>query len=62
MKTYEVELEYTAYMVVTVEAENEEHAEDLAWEEIVKDGSDKRGGDWRVESVEEILANQGESK
>jgi hypothetical protein len=56
MKTYEVELEYTAYMVVTVEAENEEHAEDLAWEEIVKDGSDKRGGDWRVESVEEIFS------
>jgi hypothetical protein len=56
MKTYEVELEYTAYMVVTVEAENEEHAEDVAWKEIEKDGLDKRGGDWRVESVEEIFS------
>ena len=32
MKTYEVELERTSYITVTVEAENEDHAEALAWQ------------------------------
>jgi hypothetical protein len=52
MKTYEVELEYTAYITVTVLAENEDEAEEMATRSIE---SSKAGGSWRVESVEEIF-------
>ena len=53
MKTYEVELEYTAYITVTVEAENEDEAEKLAQKSVE---SSKAGGSWRIESVEEIFS------
>jgi capsular polysaccharide biosynthesis protein len=52
MKTYEVELEYTAYVTVTVEAENEDEAEEIANKSVE---SSKAGGSWRTESVEEIF-------
>ena len=50
MKTYEIELRRTSYTVVTVEAENEEAAETLAWAELEK----HKDGDWAIESVEEL--------
>ena len=52
MKTYEVELEYTKYVIVTVEAENEDEAEVIAAKSVE---SSKAEGSWRVESVEEIF-------
>ena len=34
MKTFEVELRRTSYITITVEAENEDDAEMLAWQQI----------------------------
>lgn len=34
MKTYEIEIYRTSCITITIEAENEKHAEELAWEEI----------------------------
>ncbi len=53
MKTYEIELRRTSYTVVTVEAENEEAAETLAWAELEKHEHKDGYGDWAIESVEE---------
>ena len=49
MKTYEVEMRRTSYIVITVEAESEEHAEELAWTKL---SSLALAADWEVESVE----------
>lgn len=51
MKTYEVELKQTAYVVITVEAGNEEEAEFIAWTEV---NATKPDLNWEVESIEEI--------
>jgi len=59
-KTYEVELRYESYTVITVEADNAEEAEALAWKELESDGSHRSDyGNWSLESVEEM---KGESK
>lgn len=55
MKTYEVEMRHTSYAVITVQAESEEHAEELAWWHHRKLDA---YGDWEVESVE---LTQGET-
>jgi len=55
MKTYEVELQRTSYVVVTVEAENEDEAEKVAWKRIEADGVNSSDSYWSVESVEEIF-------
>jgi hypothetical protein len=53
MKTYEVELRRTSFIVVTVEAENEDEAEALAWQEsMVFDGN--HDASWDIESIEEV--------
>jgi len=56
MKTYEVELRRTSYITLTVEAENEEQAEELAWQEI-ESGDYGRAKDahWECESIEEVV-------
>jgi len=57
-KTYEVELRRTSFITVTVEAENEEQAEELAWQEsLVMDS--KHDASWDIESIEEVT-NRGE--
>jgi hypothetical protein len=53
MKTYEVELRYESYVTITVEADNEDEAEAMAWKEIEADWP-KHTGSWSFESVEEI--------
>ncbi len=59
-KTYEIELKYESYTVITVEADNAEEAEKLAWTELESDGSHRSDyGNWSLESVEEM---KGESK
>lgn len=56
MKTYEVEMRRTSYIVITVQAENETDAEELAWEEIVADAHTRHAdADWSVESIERII-------
>ena len=53
MKTYEVELRRTSFIVVTVEAENEADAEALAWQEsMVFDAN--HDASWDIESIEEV--------
>jgi hypothetical protein len=54
MKTFEVELRRTSYMVVTVQAETVEEAEDLAWDCVSKrvNFADDDAS-WDVESIEE---------
>ncbi len=55
MKTYEVELQRTTYVIVTVEAENEDEAEALAWKRIETDVVNMDDSHWFVESVEQIF-------
>lgn len=55
MKTYEVELQRTSYITVTVVAENEDDAEKLVWKHIEADGININDSNWSVESVEEIF-------
>lgn len=51
---YEVELKYVSFTTITVEAENPEQAEALAWEELSTDGSYRSDyGDWSLESIEQ---------
>lgn len=53
MKTFEVELRRESFIVVTVEALNAAHAEEMAWKEI--EGSpDSDDASWVVESIEEV--------
>lgn len=60
MKTYEVEVKYTSYTVITVEAENEDEAEKLAWRELELDGGERSNyGDWTLESIEEMKPTEG---
>jgi hypothetical protein len=56
MKTYEVELQRTSYITVTVEAENEDDAEKLAWQKIEQDCVNVNDSHWDVESIEEIFS------
>lgn len=52
MKTYEVELRRISYIIVTVEAENEDDAEALAWQEVdTTPNSDD--ATWDLNSIEE---------
>ena len=54
MKTYEVELRYVSYTTITIEAENADEAEAIAWQELATDGSYRSDyGDWQLESIEE---------
>ena len=55
MKTYEVELQRTSYITVTVVAENEDDAEKLAWKHIEANEVDINDSNWDIESVEEIF-------
>jgi hypothetical protein len=52
MKTYEVELRRTSYIVLTIEAETQEEAEEKAWVEV-EDRPDSDDASWEVESIEE---------
>ena len=59
-KLFEVEMRYESYTTITVEADNAEEAEKLAWEELESDGSYRSDyGNWSLESIEET-ANLGE--
>jgi len=53
MKTFEVELRRTSYIVLTVEAENADQAEEKVWEEIERGDYRHEDAAWDVESIEE---------
>jgi len=54
-KLYAVELKYTSYTTIAIEADSAEEAENLAWQELETDGSYRSDyGDWVLESVEEF--------
>lgn len=53
MKTYQVELKYTSFTTITIEADSADQAEALAWEELETDGSYRSDyGNWELESIE----------
>ena len=52
-KTYEIELRRVSYICITVEAENKDEAEDLAWDEC-ENRPDSDDAVWDVASVEEL--------
>jgi hypothetical protein len=54
MKTFEVELRRTSYIVLTIEAENEDEASDKAWEEIESGDYKHEDAQWDIESVERV--------
>jgi hypothetical protein len=57
MKRYIVELRYTAYTQVEVEAKTYEQAEALAWEkQKTYADSLEADGEWTCDSIEEIKA------
>ena len=53
MKTYEVELKRISYVTYTVQALDENHAEDEAWKLLERDGRDTNYATWEVEYVAE---------
>lgn len=55
MKTYEVELRRTSYIIVTVEAESQEDAETKAWARVEADNVNIDDSQWDVESIEEVV-------
>jgi hypothetical protein len=56
MKTYNVELKRTSYITVSVEAENKEAAEEIAWLEL--DKHEDNDANWDLESIEEVFSYQ----
>ena len=54
MKTYEVELKRTSYITLTVEARDQNEAEEKAWQEIEHNRADINDANWEVESIEEV--------
>jgi hypothetical protein len=59
MKTYEVELRCTTYLAVTVEAESQDEAETLAWQEV--EAKDLTFDLVEVESIEETTGESNEN-
>lgn len=53
MRTYQIELRREAYITVTVEANDQDGAEALAWKQIQNDYY-KDDGAWQIDSIEEI--------
>ena len=53
MKNYEVELKRISYVTYTVQALDENHAEDEAWKLLERDGRDTNDATWEVEYVAE---------
>jgi hypothetical protein len=54
MKTYEVELQRTSYVTLTVEAVSKDEAEALAWAQIERDVVNINDAQWNLSSIEEL--------
>jgi len=57
MKTYEVELRRTSYIIVTVEANDKDEAEAEAWKRVEADCVNINDAQWDIESIEETEEN-----
>jgi len=53
MKTFEVEMQRISYVTLTVEADNVDEAEALAYKRMADDYY-KEDGNWTTESIEEL--------
>ncbi len=53
MRTFEIELRRTSYIVLTIEAETQEEAEAKAWGEIESGDYRHEDAHWDIESVED---------
>jgi len=51
MKTYQIELKRTSYINLTIEADNVDEAEALAWKQVDQDYY-RDDGAWDIESIE----------
>ena len=57
MKSYQVELKRVSYVNMYVEAQSQDEAEHLAWDELASDKSWGEGNaSWDLESIEEVTA------
>ena len=56
MKKFEVEMQRTSYITITVEAENEDDAETIAWAVVEDDIQNINDSQWYVESIEEVFS------
>ena len=57
MKTFEVEFRRTSYIVIEVEAESRDEAEDKAWQELeflATQPTHINDSTWDIESIEEV--------
>lgn len=54
MKTFEIEFRRESYVVLTVEADTEEQAEEMAWKQLEQDGYGDDGAcTLEINSIEE---------
>lgn len=56
MKTYQVELKRVSYIMVTVEADSIDAAEDAAWLELQTGDYDDTNADWGLSDILEVTA------
>ena len=57
MKSYQVELKRVSYVNMYVEAQSQDEAEQLAWDELAPDKSWGEGNaSWELENIEEVQA------
>lgn len=56
MKTYTVELKRTSYITMTIEAENADQAEQIAWERVNNELDSHADATWEKNYIEEITA------
>jgi hypothetical protein len=54
MKTYQVELQRISYVILTVEAKDQDAAEDAAWKELQTGDYDCNDAEWGLTNVEEL--------
>jgi hypothetical protein len=54
MKTYQIELKRVSYVTLTVEAKDQNAAEDAAWLELQTGDYDCNDADWDLNHIEEL--------
>ena len=60
MKTYEIELRRTSFVTLTIEAEDQDAAEAMAWEQIQRNYY-RDDGDWEIDSVDQVQDQMGQT-
>jgi hypothetical protein len=58
MKTYEVELKRTSYVTITVDANNADEAEELAWQRLESDNINIYDAHWELNYSKEIATDE----